>query len=428
MQLYDFLSKDEEDAIRAIEEALLRKTAESRKRAVEKLAKLLTVSYYVGAEKAIKEVGADVRITSLEIRALEKLIEQDVAPAIKEMYEFLERDVKSVIEEGIREGLTYDEISTRLKERLRTTFGEEIHFDRRGKLREEIYVDRRGRLRVRQVEITRTKTLKLDDYADLLARTNVKKAYALGHREGYVTAGLRKWRYRSVADERTRPHHLALHGRVFEVGTVEEELALRVMSEPNCRCRPSPYFDDPKLDTPQEVFEQEKKKWAKQTFNEWKLDRNIAFVARANPQSKKELFELKKELAKRFSTKDYQALGYALSMSSEEMAEDVLNTLYENFSYSYKDKQFSFVHIYDKHMVKEKFSLLDVLRIREEGIPLGLWRGSLHKVSELQDGRLFRVAISPKTLKINTAHVTSERYLEKIKREAKRVDYDYSAG
>jgi|GEM_PF-2467113 SPP1 gp7 family putative phage head morphogenesis protein len=363
MQLYDFLSKDEEDAIRAIEEALLRKTAESRKRAVEKLAKLLTVSYYIGAERALKEVGADVRITSLEIRALEKLIEQDVAPAIKEMYEFLERDIKSVIEEGIREGLTYDEISARLKERLRTTFGEEIHFDRRGKLREEIYIDRRGRLRVRQVKITRTKTLKLDDYADLLARTNVKKAYALGHREGYVAAGLRKWRYRSVADERTRPHHLALHGRVFEVGTAEEELALRVMSEPNCRCRPSPYFDDPKLDTPQEVFEQEKKKWAQ----EWQREKGLDSLGKyLEPFDRKGLAppsydEQLNYLIERFKkSEDMRTLLSITGESPQAKAKEILGISLRHSTFHGTASSY-------RHMVQDgrRYSLSDVFSIKK---------------------------------------------------------------
>ncbi len=101
-----------------------------------------------------------------------------------------------------------------------------------------------------------------EKYADMLARTSVKKAYALGRIEGYKAGGVRKWRWSPVADEIIRPHHLAIHGRVFEVGSQEEQLALKVMGEPNCRCRPIPFFDDPHFHTPHEVYEQEKQEWA----------------------------------------------------------------------------------------------------------------------------------------------------------------------
>jgi len=40
----------------------------------------------------------------------------------------------------------------------------------------------------------------------------------------------------------------------------QEELALKVMSEPNCRCRPVPFFDDKVMDTPKEAFDKEKEK------------------------------------------------------------------------------------------------------------------------------------------------------------------------
>ena len=127
-----------------------------------------------------------------------------------------------------------------------------------------------GKLRLVRKKIKRNITISTEKYADMLARTATKKAYTLGHIEAYKAGNIRKWRYTAVADERTRPHHLALHGKVFEVGSQEEQLALKVMGEPNCRCRPIPFFDDPKYDTPDYVYEQEKKEWATKALDEIK--------------------------------------------------------------------------------------------------------------------------------------------------------------
>jgi hypothetical protein len=125
---------------------------------------------------------------------------------------------------------------------------------------------------------------------------------------------------------------------------------------------------------------------------------------------------------------DWRILGYNTGLKPGEMAEDVVKTLDENFSFDYKEKEYAFTHIYNRHLKKEGFKLSDVMRIRNEGEKIGLWRGSLQKIGQLVDGRTLRVAISEKTLKINTAHIVSKRYLKKVKDEAVKVEYDYTAG
>jgi hypothetical protein len=73
-------------------------------------------------------------------------------------------------------------------------------------------------------------------------------------------AGFTKWRFVGPSDERGRPDHIAIIGQVFEYGTDQSDLALRLLHEPNCRHRQVAFFDDPELDTPEEDFEEQKRK------------------------------------------------------------------------------------------------------------------------------------------------------------------------
>jgi SPP1 gp7 family putative phage head morphogenesis protein len=264
----DLLTPSEEEALRLLQELIIAKTAETRKRVAQLLARHITVSYYLGAERAINQLKLPIQPTSIGVQGLDAVI-NELAPILEESFGFLAKDLTDVIEEGIRNNLSYWQIKEKLQEKLKT-FGQRILFQRAGRYKEIVEVSPTGKLRLVKKRIKRNVSIKTENYANMLARTATKKAYALGHIEGYKHAGLHKWRYSAVADERTRPHHLALHGKVFVVGSEEEQLALKVMGEPNCRCRPIPFFDDPHLDTPAEVYEQEKKEWVKQALDELK--------------------------------------------------------------------------------------------------------------------------------------------------------------
>ncbi|MGN0710504.1 MAG: phage minor head protein [Anaerovoracaceae bacterium] len=56
-------------------------------------------------------------------------------------------------------------------------------------------------------------------YADNIFRTNIQTAYQVGHFEEMSKPEVKKkrpyWRYEAVGDERTRPSHLAMDGKVF---------------------------------------------------------------------------------------------------------------------------------------------------------------------------------------------------------------------
>ena len=209
-----------------------------------------------------------IQPTSIGVQGLDSVI-NELAPVLEDTFGFLAKELTDVTGEGIRNNLSYWQIKEQLQEKLKT-FGDRITFQRAGKYREVVKVSPSGKLRLVRKKIKRNITISTEKYADMLARTATKKAYALGHIEAYKAGNIRKWRYTAVADERTRPHHLALHGKVFEVGSHDEQLALKVMGEPNCRCRPVPFFDDPKYDTPDYVYEQEKKEWATKALDEIK--------------------------------------------------------------------------------------------------------------------------------------------------------------
>jgi len=332
---------------------------------------------------------------------------------LEDTFGFLAKDLTDVIEEGIKNNLSYWQIKQQLQEKLKT-FGDRIPFQRAGKYREVVEVSPTGKLRLVRKKIKRNITISTEKYADM-------------HIEGYKAGGIRKWRYSAVADERTRPHHLALHGKIFEVGSQDEQLALKVMGEPNCRCRPIPFFDDPKLDTPSEVYEREKQEWAKQTYEEWKIDKNIAYIAKANPQSRDELLNLASSLESRFRNKNYRILSHILGMKAQQMAEDVVKTLDENFFYSKKRNVYTFIHIYKDHILKDvskktgekPFYLHEVIKAKKEG-ELIKYGGDIICLWKTPDGRILHLVLREEDLKIVTAYRIDKRKYMKIVRDGEK--------
>lgn len=262
----NLMTPSEEEAVKALQELIELKTVEARKRVIEILSKHITISYYLGAERAIDDLDLPIKPTSIGVQGLDSVI-NELSPILEETFGYMAEDLTSVIEEGVKNNLSYQEIKLGLQDKLKV-FGERIPFKNAGKTREYVKVSPDGKLRLAQKKVTRNISIKTENYANLLARTSIKKAYALGHVESYKAAGLSKWRYSSVADERTRPRHLALHGNVYEVGSEEEQLALMVMGEANCRCRPIAFFNDPQIDRPQEEYIQEKREWAQKALDE----------------------------------------------------------------------------------------------------------------------------------------------------------------
>ena len=232
----------------------------------EALAKQVTVSYYLGAEAGIKETKSTLKAANVGTKGLDAVI-NDFGPRLDDTFGFLEKDLTNIITDGISNNESFEKISADLQEKMKT-WGDEIPFENAGKTIDVVKVNPDGTTSIEKHTITRNVTLPIDTYADTLSRTATKEAYAAGHIQSYKDAGLEKWQYSSVADERTRERHIALHGKVLTIDSAESDRAFQVMSEHNCRCRPVPFFDDQELDTPPEEIAEEKEQWAKDAIDE----------------------------------------------------------------------------------------------------------------------------------------------------------------
>lgn len=258
------LATFDEDLLRALEAFIETRSDTAKQRVVTILSSLVVTAYSAGADRAAGDVDHHEPIG---LAGLDPVIDR-LGPTLDETFGSLTGELTSVLSSGIRYNRTYDQVRQTLSDRLRSGWGETVTFDRAGQVRRYVEVAPDGSVRWAEKTISRKVTLPIDTYAETLARTNMKAAYARGHLQRYQDSGRDGWVYLSVADERSRPHHLALHGRVFRFGTAEETMALEVMSEPNCRCRPKPWFNDQSLDTDPAVYQQERAEWAQTALNE----------------------------------------------------------------------------------------------------------------------------------------------------------------
>ena len=249
--------------IRALLAAIDTSMTSLRERQVEVLAKRLAAAFVLGTnitgEK--KPITPKIDISNMQKNAIKELTAIQMG-YITEFNEALEQALKKEIETAVAEGKTYADVKKLLKPRIKELFSKngQVVIDRVGQTRRVVHVARDGSLRWIDKPITKRYITNIDNYCDMLSRTVMHGAYVKGRSVAYQSSGLEKWRYMAVMDERTRPSHAALHGRVFQYGTEDSEMAENKMLEPNCRCTATAFFDDPSLDTPQSVFEEEQQK------------------------------------------------------------------------------------------------------------------------------------------------------------------------
>lgn len=262
----DLATASQEELERAVRAFIEARTQETADRVASLMAGHAAWAYEGGAEQAFKHLGLRIRDSPVPTARLEPVMEQ-AAAEISGTFGSIANGLLEDLHDGIERGRSYPEIRTALTRRLDSYFKDGIPFENKGKWRREIKVAPNGKMTVTKHRIKRNVTISTTNYADILTKTVAKRAYAQGHIAGYESAGIKAWRYACVADERTRLRHLALHGRVFVIGSPDEALALEVMGEPRCRCRPVPYYGDPNLDTPEEVYRQERARWAKEAMH-----------------------------------------------------------------------------------------------------------------------------------------------------------------
>ena len=259
----DLATASQEELERAVRAFIEARTQETADRVASLMASHAAWAYEGGAEQAFKHLGLRIRDSPVPTARLEPVMEQ-AAAEISGTFGSIANGLLEDLHDGIERGRSYPEIRTALTRRLDGYFKDGIPFENKGKWRREIKVAPNGKMTVSKHRIKRNITISPENYADILTKTTAKRAYAQGHIAGYESAGIKAWRYACVADERTRLRHLAMHGRIFVIGSPDEALALEVMGEPRCRCRPVPYYGDPNLDTPEEVYKTERIRWAKE--------------------------------------------------------------------------------------------------------------------------------------------------------------------
>jgi hypothetical protein len=136
---------------------------------------------------------------------------------------------------------------------------ETITIDNVGKKKKEIYVDKDLKLSEVSKTIEKPYVTSILSYAAMLGSTVSHVSYEAGRKAQYQRDGNDRWVFVGPADERARPHHVALIGSTFEWNTTQSEYAERVLQEPRCRHRSYPYFGDSR-DTKKEVWDRLKEK------------------------------------------------------------------------------------------------------------------------------------------------------------------------
>jgi len=418
----DLTSVREDAALKALIEYIEQRTDTAKQNLGSVLSQLITTSYLIGGDKAAREIG---HRGPLGLQGLDSVVEK-LGTHLDSTFGNLSGELTGIIRGGMQNGWSYDHVQQALADKIKAGWGKTITFKSMGQVRDSVQVNPDGTMKWIKTTIERPVTLTADTYAETLARTSMKQAYVAGHWTRYQDAGYPGWVYVSVADERTRPRHLALHGQVFLFGTPEEAMARSVMAEYNCRCRPKAYFDDSKLDRPDDEYATERKDWSTQTFDEWKVDKNIPLFLQENPQTITGLHALTPQLQDRMAGNDWQILGYQMGQkSTKEMAQDALKTLDKNFFPSKKLGEYTFVHIQRKHAGPEEFRISDVLNVRKDGERLGKSGDDLHIVGALPDGRKMHVVVSEGKRKIVTAHIINKRYLKTLQDRVEKVNYEY---
>jgi SPP1 gp7 family putative phage head morphogenesis protein len=223
------------------------------------LTKLIAAAYVGGSRAVTSTVYSKdkKRISDLQEQAIKRLTAEHFG-YLTEFNAAVGEQIAGKARDILREGGGYKEISDYTKRVLAGK--EQIIINNVGKTRKIIEIGKDGTLREVEKKITRPYVTTVDNYADMLGRTATHSAFEEGRAIGYQKLGFSKWRYVGPIDDRTRPEHAALVGQVFEYGTDQSNLALQTLHDPNCRHRAVAYFDDPELDAPTELFEEQKRK------------------------------------------------------------------------------------------------------------------------------------------------------------------------
>lgn len=422
----DLLTDKEREILKAAIDYIETRTEQAKQNLVQVLSQLITTSYLIGGDKAAQEIG---HRGPLGLQGLEPVAEK-LGDHLDKTFGSLGDELTGVIRDGLKEGKSYNTVRDGLSEKIQGGWGKTIRFDSVGQIRDSIQVNPDGSMKRIKTTIQKPVTISSDTYAETISRTSMKQAYVAGHYTRYEEAGYPGWVYISVADERTRPRHLALHGRTFFFNTPEEQMARAVMAEYNCRCRPKAFFGDPKYDTPEKTYAEQRKEWSTQTFDEWKVDKNMPLFIQENPRNGSELNALLPRVQDRMQGNDWQILGYQMGKSTEQMARDTVKTLKTNFVFRKEKREYAFTHIYRDHILRDTsratgeppFTMNEVIKAKQDGI-LYKHNGETKALWTAPDGRRLNVIMSDNYPgKIVTAYRIRQKDWNKIVKGGEKLD------
>ena len=215
------------------------------------LATNLLVYYKAGADSVRK-----TKLSPLQYAAIDKLTKEHFG-YLAEFNQAVGNQIRDKAKTILANNGGYDAIKKELIPYIEDiAIGkEQVIIDNRGKMRTVIGMDKEGKLYKTEVEITHVYKTNINAYAETLSRTSIHTAWEDGRHDEYRRMGFKRWRFLGPLDERARPWHSQCVGNIYEYGTEQSSLAEMLLREPNCRHRSIPIYDDPALDTPQEVYD-----------------------------------------------------------------------------------------------------------------------------------------------------------------------------
>ena len=428
-------------------------------------------TYTDGYLEASKELAGAKRITPAApdaSKALESALPK-ILSRMSNIYPAVFPQLDELLKDALERNMSYEEVSGAVERILKNHNGNTLKFQSAGKLVNEVKVSPEGRLTRSSRLIKQNRTMSTKAYSALFARTVYKGCRVAGKIDAYSkTKGVKGWVYNCVSDERSRPQHIALHGRHFVYGTEESDMALEVMQDYNCRCRPAAWFDDPELDTPEDEYATERSRIAfnsriestSQESNDYltkvlensvgpetlraydagKIDHFINDIVLQSPKNVQELCScveqsVKKNLPRVTETDRAFAAAYnKLGVTESILAQDIAMTLQGNFAYSKARKEYGFAHIYKKHIQNqyEGFTISEVLEAKVKGTKFwyyneGSGKDEIVSLYEFPDNRKMKVVLSTKKPKyIVTAYLPNENRVKPEWDDVVRDDRRYS--
>ena len=391
---------------------------------------LMTTAAENSVNTALREVVTQRKVTEGARPEIKKIVdaarEKITANQIAGLTDALTADVFGIIDSGLSHNVRYEKVAEDVSRYLESTeYGNLLHFNNVGNTYEAVRISPDGKLSLETKVIRRRMTLSVRAYVATLAHTAVKGVTSAAQIETYKVNNCAGWVYNCVSDERSRPTHIALHGRHFVYGTEESDLALKVMQDYNCRCRPSAWFNDTELDTPEAVYEQERQDRANSALHTQYLSECAKAVANnplksdataMNPTlTTEQLTAIVSGRTKNNSDLDF--LRKIAKVSDEECISKEMSILKENFTH--QGVQHSYKHILE---AQNQYNFEDILYVKnnseyigESARPDGISRVFFGKS---RSGIPIALYIQ-KDGRIGTSHFCGVKCLQKLRRDCK---------